>query len=90
MVMVVGFVSVVDSVGDPSCHNANLRYYRVPCAVKKTSQFKRVASPIAGAEVAVKARMHAMKKATPATKANNPQRMDIMRRYELSSRNNNE
>jgi len=90
MVMVVGAFSPVDTVGVSCGYSANLRYHQFPSAVKKTNHFKRVASPIAGAEVAVKARTHSLKKATPATKANNPQRMDIMRRYELSSRNNNE
>jgi len=90
MVVVVGAFSVVDTIGVSCGYYANLRDHRFPSAVKKTNHFKRVASPIAGAEVAVKARTHSLKKATPATKANNPQRMDIMRRYELSSRNNNE
>jgi hypothetical protein len=90
MVVVVGAFSALDSVGFSCGYYANLRDYRFLSAVKKTNHFKRVASPIAGAEVAVKARMHAMTKATPATKANNPQRMDIMRRHELSSRNKDE
>jgi hypothetical protein len=90
MVVVVGAFSALDSVGFSCGYYANLRHHRFPSAVKKTNYFKRVASPIAGSEVAVKARTHSLKKATPATKANNPQRMDIMRRYELSSRNNNE
>jgi len=54
------------------------------------NNFKRIHKAIEGASEASKARSHAHAKATPAAKAANPQRMDILRRNMLSSRKENQ
>lgn len=51
--------------------------------------FKRTHKALEGASEAAKARKHAAPKASPAAKAANPQRVDIIRRHLLSGRKPN-
>lgn len=54
------------------------------------NKFTRKHSKIKGAEVAAKPRTHAAEEATEDVRRQNPQRMDILRRHTLSTRNNND
>jgi len=56
--------------------------------MKANNSFKRAAKAIAGAGEVVLPRSHAEQPAGEDTKRKNPQRMDILRRHALSSRNN--
>ena len=57
--------------------------------MKANNKFTRVAHPVKGAEVAKMPRTHATNEASEDSKRKNPQRMDILRRHALSSRQDN-
>jgi hypothetical protein len=56
--------------------------------MKAKLNFKREAKAVDGAEEAVSPRSHAEELAGDKAKKQNPQRLDIIRRHMLSSRNN--
>jgi hypothetical protein len=55
--------------------------------MKSQNNFSRTSNPIKGSEKAKSPRTHAAEAAGKEAKKANPQRMDILRRHQLSSRN---
>ena len=55
--------------------------------MKAKNTYSRTAKAVEGASEAVSPRTHAEMPADDKAKARNPQRMDILRRHALSSRN---
>jgi len=56
--------------------------------MKANNQFTRISKAIEGSEVVKLSRSHATMPADDKVKKANPQRMDILRRHALSTRNN--
>lgn len=54
--------------------------------MKANNNFKRTAKSVDGASEALSPRSHAEEPAGDKAKARNPQRMDILRRHEISTR----
>jgi hypothetical protein len=54
--------------------------------MKAKPNYKRIAKPIKGAEVAAQPRLHAIPEASEDTCRQNPQRQDLLRRHTLSNR----
>jgi hypothetical protein len=55
-------------------------------SMKAKNLYKRVAKPLSGVEEASRPRSHAEEPAGDATRKQNPQRLDIIRRHMLSGR----
>ena len=88
MVMVVDHIAALDTSGCVFDSRYHPSYHCCHRPMKAKPNYTRAAKKVTGAEKAASPRSHAEEPAGGEAKKQNPQRLDIIRRHMLSSRNN--